>query len=150
MVMELTEEINLQNDWLSRLQESGYRLTVPLRVIVEILVSGQRALSPIEVYDLGRKEYPRLGLVTVYRTLEKLEELGLVQRVHQPQGCHMYLRAAMGHAHLLVCTACGQVETFVGDDLTALIEGISQRKGFLVKDHWLQFFGLCAGCKGEG
>jgi Fe2+ or Zn2+ uptake regulation protein len=150
MGMDRIEENNLQADWLSRLQESGYRLTIPMRVIVEILVSGQRALSPIDVYDLGRKEYPRLGLVTVYRTLEKLEELGLVQRVHQPQGCHMYLRANCGHEHLLVCTACGQVETFRGDDLTALIEGISERNGFQVKEHWLQFFGLCAGCRGNG
>jgi Fe2+ or Zn2+ uptake regulation protein len=63
--METIEETSLTQTWLSRLQENGYRLTTPLRVIVEILVSGERALSPVEVYDLGRQAYPRLGLVTV-------------------------------------------------------------------------------------
>ena len=140
----------LQENWLSRLQDSGYRLTSPLRAIVAVLVQGRRALSPIDVYDLGRQEYPRLGLVTVYRTLEKLEELGLVQRVHHHQGCHRYLRSAHGHEHLLVCTACGRVETFSGDDLTGLIEGISQRSGFTIKEHWLQLFGLCTVCRAKG
>jgi Fe2+ or Zn2+ uptake regulation protein len=137
----------ITNDWLARLQESGYRLTAPLRTIVAILAGSARALSPIEVYDLGRKEYPRLGLVTVYRTLEKLEELGLVQRVHQPGGCHMLLRAAQGHEHLLLCTACGHAETFSGDDLTGLIDAIAGRSGYHIREHWLQLFGLCTVCR---
>jgi Fe2+ or Zn2+ uptake regulation protein len=67
--------------WLDSLQESGYRLTAPRRAIVAIIADSSRALDAIEIYDQGRSEHPRLGLVTVYRTLEKLEQLGLVQRV---------------------------------------------------------------------
>jgi len=145
--MAEAKQNSLSEVWLNRLQESGYRLTAPRRAIVEIMAHGQRALNPIELYDLGRGEHPHLGLVTVYRTLEKLEELGLIQRVHQPGGCNMYLRAAHGHEHLLLCTHCGRVETFSGDDLSGLIAETSRRSGFTVQEHWLQLFGLCNACQ---
>ncbi len=140
-------ELSLTDQWLAQIQGMGYRLTKPLRVIVELLANSPRALGPIDLYDLGRKEYPRLGLVTVYRTLDKLEELGLVQRVHQAGGCHMYLRAAQGHEHLLLCTRCGRVGYFSGDDLTPLINATARDSGFVIQEHWLQLYGLCANCQ---
>jgi Fur family transcriptional regulator, ferric uptake regulator len=135
-----------REDWLQNLQKSGYRLTGPRRVIAEIMISSDRALEPLEVFNLGRQEYPGLGLVTVYRTLEKFEEMGLVERVHQPDGCHRYLRAAQGHEHLLLCTG-GQAVYFSGDDLDELMDLIAQRSGYAVHDHLLQMFGRCADCQ---
>jgi Fur family ferric uptake transcriptional regulator len=132
--------------WLESLQASGYRLTAPRQAIVELMAETARALGPIEVYDLARAAYPKLGLVTVYRTLEKLEELGLVQRVHLPDGCHRYLPAAQGHQHLLLCTDCGQMRYFSGDDFNKLAGRINQETGFEVSDHWLQVYGLCPEC----
>ena len=137
----------LSTEWLERLQTGGCRLTGPRRALVEIIAASDRALDPLALYDLGRREYSGLGLVTVYRTLEKLEELGLVQRVHQPGGCQAYLRAANGHEHLLICTACGKAVYFSGDDLEPLMAGIAARSGFAVEGHWLQLFGRCAGCQ---
>lgn len=137
---------DLIETWLEQLHASGYRITEPRRAIVELMATTTHALSPIEVYDNGRRDYPRLGLVTVYRTLERLEDLGLVQRVHMPDGCHRYLRAVQGHQHLLSCTRCGQVEMFAGDDLNALTERVEQTTGYRVEDHWLQLFGLCPRC----
>ena len=134
-------------NWLNLLQESGYRLTAPRRALVEIIVNSRCALGPLELYDLARQDHPGIGLVTVYRTLEKLEELELVQRVHLPDGCHRYLRAMQGHQHILLCTSCGQVEFFEGDDLTFLFNKIASRSGYLIKEHWLQLFGLCRSCQ---
>lgn len=134
--------------WLNALQESGCRLTGPRRAIVELLAESQRALDPLALFEMGRREYPGLGLVTVYRTLEKLEGLGLVQRVHRPDGCHTYLRAGQGHEHLLVCTFCGRAEFFSGDDLGGLIQAIAVRSGFQIREHWLQLYGLCQSCAG--
>lgn len=133
--------------WLESLQDSGYRLTAPRRAIVTIIANSPRALEAIEIFNLGRGEHPRLGLVTVYRTLEKLGQLGLVQRVHQADGCHMYLRAPQGHEHLLLCKTCGQMEYFSGDDLSKLIEETSKKSGYQIQEHWLQLFGLCTNCQ---
>jgi Fur family ferric uptake transcriptional regulator len=141
------EELELYHDWLNRLQDSGYRLTTPRRKIVEVMATSRKALSPLEVFDLGRVGYPGLGLVTVYRTLEKLDELGMVQRVHGPDGCHMFLRSANGHEHVLLCTSCGQAEFFSGDDLDELISSIESRSGYKIREHWLQLYGLCFSCR---
>jgi Fur family ferric uptake transcriptional regulator len=132
--------------WLEQLSENGYRLTEARRAVVETVEKSTRALTPVEVYDMARKRYRALGLVTVYRTLEKLEELHLIQRVHQPQGCQAFISAGAGHQHLLLCRNCGQVEFFDGDDLEGLTKTISKRTGYKINEHWLQLFGLCAAC----
>lgn len=133
--------------WLTQLHENGYRITTARRAVVEIVERSTRALTPVEVYDMGRKKYRALGLVTVYRTLEKLEELHLIQRVHQPMGCQAFISAGQGHQHLLLCQNCGQVAFFEGDDLNSLINSISRKTGYQVNEHWLQLFGLCANCR---
>lgn len=134
-------------DWLTQLQENGYRLTEARRAVIETIQASTRALSPVEVFDMARKKYPTLGLVSVYRTLEKLEELHLIQRVHQPQGCQAFISACHGHQHLLLCQNCGQVTFFEGDDLNALIQSISKKTGYQIREHWLQLFGLCQSCQ---
>jgi Fur family transcriptional regulator, ferric uptake regulator len=133
--------------WLTQLQENGYRLTGARRAVIDVIQKSRQALTPVQVFDRARKKYRELGLVSVYRTLEKLEELGLVQRVHQPQGCQAFVTAGEGHQHLLLCQRCGTVILFEGDDLEGLINSIARRTGYQIKDHWLQLFGLCENCK---
>ena len=133
--------------WLIQLQESGYRLTGARRAVVDVIQRSKQALTPVQVFDRARKKYRELGLVSVYRTLEKLEELGLVQRVHQPQGCQAFVTAGEGHQHLLLCQRCGTATLFEGDDLDGLIKSIARRTRYQIKDHWLQLFGLCENCK---
>ena len=147
--MTETQTTTLYDEWIESLSESGYRVTAPRRAIVEIMANSPCALGPLEIYEQGRQDYRGLGLVTVYRTLEKLEELGLVQRVHHPQGCHMYLRAAHGHEHLVLCTACGKAEYFSGDDISKLMDAVAAKTGFEIREHWLQLFGLCSDCKNK-
>ena len=133
--------------WLEKLQRHGYRVTAPRRAIVEQILISEHALEPVALFDRTRLAHPGIGLVTVYRTLEKLEELGLIQRVHQENGCHMVMRAAVGHQHYLVCTSCGKTILFKGDDVTDLISNVEKDTGFKVADHWLQFMGECPACK---
>ncbi len=134
-------------NWLTQLQENGYRLTAARRAVVEVIQKSTRALTPIEVFDIARKRYRALGLVSVYRTLEKLEELHTIQRVHQPDGCQAFIAASRGHEHLLLCQSCGQVTFFEGDDLDTLIKSISKKTGYQIGEHWLQLFGLCQTCQ---
>lgn len=133
--------------WLTQLQENGYRLTGARRAVVDAIQKSTHALTPLEVFDMARKKYRALGLVSVYRTLEKLEELHIIQRVHQPQGCQAFIAASRGHEHLLLCQNCGQVMFFEGDDLETLIKSISKRTGYRISEHWLQLFGLCQACQ---
>ena len=136
-----------EHPWMNQLNEQGYRLTGARRAVVETMAESTQALTPIEVYDKARESYPALGLVTVYRTLEALEEQGLIQRVHQPEGCQAFITAPAGHQHLLLCKQCGQAMAFEGDDLESLIQSIARRTGYQITEHWLQLFGLCPSCK---
>ena len=114
---------------------------------MDTVAHSRHAITPVDVYDAARKRYPALGLVTVYRTMEKLEELHLVQRVHQPQGCQAFIAAGQGHQHLLLCQRCGRVTFFEGDDLKALMSAIATKTGYRTQEDWLQLFGLCASCQ---
>jgi Fur family transcriptional regulator, ferric uptake regulator len=132
--------------WFKSLQDSGYRLTGPRRAVVKIMSESEYILGPNQIFTEARKLYPDIGLVTVYRTLEKLEELGLVTRVHEIQGCHAYVSAPVGHQHLLLCRACNRVEYFMGEDIEPLNQ-LGIEKGYDIQDHWLQLFGICPQCQ---
>ncbi len=133
--------------WCIALKQNGYRLTPSRQAVVEILAASEKVLDPQMVFDQARKEHPALGLMSVYRTIEKLEQLGLIQKVHQPDGCHAYIAAPEGHQHLLLCLGCGNVEYFKGDNLDSLFKGIGIEKNYQIQDHWLQLFGFCKKCK---
>ncbi|MBI2330708.1 MAG: transcriptional repressor [Chloroflexi bacterium] len=120
--------------WLEQLHDHGYRVTAARRAVVDTVFGTTHALTPSEVYDTARKKYRALGLVTVYRTLEKLEELHLIQRVHQPLGCQAFIAAGIGHQHLLLCQQC-------------VTKSIARKTGYQIQEHWLQLFGLCTNCK---
>ncbi len=134
-------------DWNNLLQKHGCRLTAPRRAVVKTLVNSNRALTPVEAYEEARKQCPSLGLVSVYRTLEKLEELGLIQRVHQTKNCQAFIRSGEGHQHLLICSKCGNTVYFNGDQLGQLFYAISKSTGFYIENHWLQAYGLCKSCQ---
>jgi Fe2+ or Zn2+ uptake regulation protein len=133
--------------WLDQLHENGYRLTKARKAVVETVANSRRAITPLQVYEAARSRYEALGLVSVYRTLETLEKLGLVQRVHQPEGCEAFIGAGPGHQHLLLCENCGRATYFEGDDLDPLIRLISGKSGYEVREHWLQLSGLCGNCQ---
>ena len=133
--------------WHSALRAHGYRLTPARQAVLRVLAESDRALDATQIFDLARQQAPGLGLVTVYRTLETLQALGLVQRVHCNAQCTSYVAAEPGHQHLLVCHRCGRVWYFSGDDLGDLMQAVAGESGFVVEDHWLQLVGLCAECQ---
>jgi len=146
----MPDQINAKtNDWLTKFKKSGYRLTGPRYFVVEILAHSDKALTAQDIFYLAQPAYPSLGLVSVYRTLEKLELLGLIQRVHRRDNCHAFIAAPDGHEHLLVCRECGRVSFFQGDDLKTLVDGVERESGYRVQEHWLQLIGICAHCQNE-
>ena len=138
---------NISVSWLSQLKTSGYKLTGPRYCVIEILSHSDIALTAMEIYNQAQQQYPSIGLVSVYRALEKLEVLGLIQKVHQKEKCQAYIAASRGHEHLLVCHICGKVSYFQGDNLKPLVNVVEKKTGYLVQDHWLQLVGICKECQ---
>jgi Fur family ferric uptake transcriptional regulator len=135
-----------QHQMAHSLHRAGYRLTQPRLAILQVLQDNNEGLNPEEVYRQSKAICPSLGLVTVYRTLDLLAELGLVRRVHSEQRCHSY--AASGdERHYLICQACHRVIEFPCDGLESLIDGIRQKTGYTITDHLLELSGLCPDCQ---
>jgi len=136
--------------WHLLLREQGHRLTSGRLAVVDCLLSSERVLTAQDIFEQARHDHSDLGLVSVYRTLETLEELGLVERVHQAQGCHAYIAVAGGHRHLLLCEQCGRATHFAGDELEALMRLVENQTQYRIHQHWLQLSGVCPQCQRSG
>ena len=133
--------------WVDTLHQHGYRVTTPRRVVMAIIAASPVALSPKDIYEQTLDEEQEVGIASVYRTVEMLEELGLVQQVHQPDGCHGVWPVYKGHNHYLICQECGRMEVIPGDeDIDSYIHKVEAQTGYRIQEHWLQFFGLCSQC----
>ena len=128
------------------LRKAGHRLTQPRRAVLQVLEESAVQLSPYEIHRRGKVIYPQLGLVTVYRTLELLDELGLARRVHSEGSCHNYARAGEDQ-HYLVCRGCHRVVEFPCEGLDELIGAVERRSAYVIDGHLLELTGLCPACR---
>jgi Fe2+ or Zn2+ uptake regulation protein len=129
------------------LSRRGYKLTPQRQAVLKVIARSGEHLTPAAVYEQVRRVHPRIGLVTVYRTIELLVGLGFVRRVHAERGCHSYTATPPGHYHQLICSGCGAVVDFSGYDLSKLEQSLAQRTGFKIESHLLEFSGLCQNCQ---
>ncbi|RLD11744.1 MAG: hypothetical protein DRI56_00495 [Chloroflexota bacterium] len=134
--------------WQETLQEHGCRLTAARQIVINILAASEIALTPQAIYDIARRDGHSLGLASVYRALEILAKLNLIQRVHQPGGCQAYWPTLVGHKHFIICKKCGRMEVFEGqEDLTDIFQKIAKESGYQIQEHWLQIYGICKQCQ---
>lgn len=130
-----------------QMREGGHKLTQPRGAILRVLLSTPKPLSPNEIQERGQVLCADLGLVTVYRTLELMEEIGLVRPVHLADGCHGYVLATPGHTHHVICVRCQAVVEIDGCEMGDFLNGVAQQTGYIVTGHWLEIAGLCANCQ---
>ena len=128
------------------LRASGHRLTQPRLAVLRVLQNSDAGLNPEEICQQGREICASLGLVTVYRTLDLLTELGLVRRVHSDHHCQRYACAGTDR-HYLVCDGCHRVVEFPCAGLEELIERVGAQTGYAVQSHLLELSGLCPECQ---
>jgi Fe2+ or Zn2+ uptake regulation protein len=137
----------LSQNWETLLGQAGYRITQPRRAILDIIAETERPLTPVEIFDLARAQSAGIGLVTVYRTIEMLEELHLVEHVHHLGDCQTVFRCSEHHQHLLICTQCGSSCYFDGLEVEEQFKQIGKNFGYQITEHWLQLAGLCKECQ---
>ena len=132
------------------LRQRGYRITRSRTAVIQVLDKPDSCLRPEEILERARVYYPSIGLVTVYRTLSLLSELGFIRRIHFADGCHGYARTGFSHGHHLVCRLCqGAVEFPGSENIEPWVTEISNKTGFLVEDHILELLGICPACQFE-
>jgi Fur family ferric uptake transcriptional regulator len=131
--------------WQSELRARGYRLT-PQRQLVLEAVERLGHATPDEIAAEVRRTAGGVNLSTIYRTLELLEELGLVTHAHFGHGPLTYHgRSGDEHAHL-VCQSCERVVELPPTVLADLLERVRDGYGFTVDVMHVALSGLCAEC----
>ena len=144
-------------DWAvlaaQRLAQAGYRRGGARQAVVDLLAGQACALSALDIEDALRGADRQVGRASVYRVLDELEQLKLVQRLQVGQGIARYEPLHPGgdhHHHHLVCDSCGDVTPFADDELERTLARVAERVAFEVAEHEIVLHGSCAPCRGAG
>lgn len=140
------------SDWakhaLEALREAGHRRGGARTAVVEALARHDCAVTALDLDDELRRRQPPVGRASVYRALEQLEELGLVQRLEVCRGTAGYERIAPDghHHHHAICRDCGRMVPFEDSSLERAIGQLSDQINFEVAEHDVVLRGRCDRC----
>lgn len=130
------------------LRQKGYKLTPQRRAVINAIARSNDHVTPAELYQRAHREHPGVGLVTVYRTINLLSDIGLLCEMHTDGDSRSYLlRKLPEHHHHLVCSGCGVVVDFSICDLSDLERQLVDSTGFVMEEHLLEFRGRCPQCQ---
>ena len=140
--MDRTEEIDI-------LRQSGLRST-PQRVAIVREVFSRSHPTVGEVYESVRRQFPTIGLATVYSTLRTMTDRGLVSELSFSSA--MRFDANMTPHANLVCRSCGRIEDveFVPEHLDTMLQHLAQTAGFAPEGQRFDVYGLCRSCTAPG
>ena len=130
-----------------RFPKLGARNTKQRTAVVEVLRELENFASAKEIHHALQERGDKVGLTTVYRTLQSLSEIEAVDALHMPGGETLYRRCATEqHHHHLVCTQCGRTEEIDGGPIEEWATEVAKHHGFALTGHDAEIFGVCAEC----
>lgn len=133
---------------LDSLKAGGKKLTKPRKAMLEILQKSPLPITAAEVHERLKRAHRTVDLVTVYRNLAMLQELGLIAPVGFHEGQMRYeVRHGRQHHHHIRCRGCGRIADLMLCPLEKLTEVVERRTKFVVDSHALEFFGWCPECR---
>lgn len=130
---------------VARLRQAGLRVTPQRVAVLRALAGGRHLATPQAVWEAARRSTRGLGLMTVYRILERLRSAGVAEQVDLRGSAHFGL-SDRHHDHA-ICERCGAVEPTDGCLLRPVPETRLPGSGFLVTSHRLDLLGLCRACQ---
>jgi Fur family transcriptional regulator, ferric uptake regulator len=132
---------------IDELKSTGLKATLPRLKILEIFQKGeQRHMTAEDVFRVLMQERSDIGLATVYRVLTQFEQAAILSRSHFESGKAVFeLNEGQHHDHF-VCTSCGKVEEFYDAEIEKRQQSVAKAKGWLLQDHAMSLYGLCADC----
>jgi Fur family transcriptional regulator, ferric uptake regulator len=141
--------MNQSNDAVA-LRQQGHRLTPQRLIVLEVIKSNGRHLTAEEIHAAVLSHQPYINIATIYRTLQWLQEVGLVAPITLGSGPLRYEYVSGTVHHHLICQECGY-EQEIGDDiLAALKQQLLERYGFSAQMSHLALLGRCTACQHEG
>jgi Fe2+ or Zn2+ uptake regulation protein len=133
---------------MSDLRAQGVRVTTVRRAVITVLAADHSHQSPDDLAAAVQADHPDVHRSTIYRTLDSLEKLGVVDHVHLGHGRAVYHLSAETHHHL-VCEVCGRVVHAPADLFDPLAADVLERYGFRVRPDHFAVLGRCRECAAE-
>lgn len=133
----------------AELRRAGHRASAPRSAVIELIGRQRCVLSAADIAHELRSAGQQVGVATVYRTLELLESMRLVQRLDVGGSSARFEPALPGgehHHHHLICDSCGLVTPFEDPKLELAIEELGERLDYVVGDHDVILRGQCPNC----
>ena len=130
------------------IRERGGRVTAPTRLVVSVLVDTDAHLTADDLIAAVTQRKRGIAPSTVYRVLQRLSDVGVVEHVHPGDGPAFYHLRAFGHAHL-VCHRCNAVIDISDGALAGLAKKVDEAHGFALDTHHAALLGLCARCRAD-
>lgn len=133
------------------LKTQGLRATRQRESILETFLAADDHVSVEELYDRLRRDHPSIGHATVYRSMSLFVDAGIAKERRFHEGRVRYEPGVnVAHHDHLVCLTCGDIQEFEDPTIEELQEEIAQARGFEVRYHRLELYGLCARCRSGG
>lgn len=132
-----------------RLKSRGLKITPQRQEIIRCLGSKGKHYSAEEIHRRVRHRFPNISLDTVYRNLNTLKELGIIEALNFDDGkCRYELARENAHHHHLVCIKCGESQEVDFCPLKFMDSALLEEKNFTVERHSFEIYGYCSGCSG--
>jgi Fe2+ or Zn2+ uptake regulation protein len=132
---------------IAALDRSDYRMTGPRRVVAQLVADQAGHFSAADLVAAAETRHLGIGRATIFRTLDVLAELELVERIDLPSGEHAYVACEPSHHHHVVCSRCGRTQDVEDAGLRAVVRDVTRRTGYRIDEHRLELFGLCPSCQ---
>lgn len=126
------------------------RSTRQRTAVLDLLGEVDEFRSAQDLHALLRDRGAKVGLTTVYRTLQALADAERIDVMRLPGGEHLYRRCSQGHHHHLVCRSCGRTVEVAGPAVERWADKVAAEHGFIDVAHTLEIFGTCGECAGNG
>lgn len=114
--------------------------------VSSLLAQAEGFHSAQELHAMLRSRGERVGLTTVYRTLQALADAGEIDVMRPTGGEHLYRRCSEGHHHHLVCRSCGRTVEVLGPTVESWADRVAAQHGYADVSHTLEIFGTCPDC----
>jgi len=140
---------NIIDDLKSIIKKKGMKYTEQRAVILKILVNLDEHLNAEDIHAIIQKEHSEhnIGIATIYRTLNFLEEVGLISSISFGTEGKKYEGNTKEHHDHLICTSCNTIIEFLDEQIESKQDEIAMNNNFKIQSHSMQIYGLCEKCQ---
>jgi Fe2+ or Zn2+ uptake regulation protein len=130
------------------LDRAGFRLTDSRRAIAALIDAREGHFTAADLVRDARNRRLRIGRATIFRSLDVLTGLNVLERLDLPSGGHAYVPCEpRRHHHHVVCSTCGRSTEVEDLGIDAYVAEIEVRTGYRIEDHRLELYGRCPRCR---